>query len=157
MKKIVTILGLIAVLVISAYAGTVTNATWNEIAAFYANTGVWPVSQTNGILVNPSITGPTVTGVMTNTSQFISITNDFVAGGVNLIRNQRAIVTVTVIGSGSAAGGVWYSNAVTGVTRTYFTGFGTVTNTVTFCAQPNSQFAITNCTIIPNTSEIDYQ
>ena len=106
----------------------------------------------------PTLYNPTIFGGSTNAAPFSSVTNDFVAGGWNLLRNQRAEVMVSVYAGTASSCGIIYSNAVTGQTKIiYASTLATTTNQLSFVGQPNSQFAVTNCTILPNTSEIDYE
>lgn len=94
----------------------------------------------------------------TNTATASVITNEFVTGQYVLLRNQRSIVSVTLANATASTGGIRYSNAVTGIIRTQLVGAGdTQTNLATIFCEPNSMVAVTNATVIVNTSEINYQ
>lgn len=110
----------------------------------------------NGIL--PQIYGGTGSlngSISTNTASFNTVTNDAVSGAWNLLRGQRGTFTVSIIGT-AVPSGLQYSNAVSGQIRTFQGGLGD-TNTITIRFQPNSMIAVTNATVIPNTTEINYE
>jgi hypothetical protein len=144
--------------------------TWyNQASPGQAGPSMFPASDylgRNFFLANNSAaalaaigaTNAPVVSFPTNTAPLTSVTNDFVAGGWNLLRNQRAEVMVSVYAGTASSCGIIYSNAVTGQTKIiYASTLATTTNQLSFVGQPNSQFAVTNCTILPNTSEIDYE
>ena len=91
----------------------------------------------------------------TNTAAFTTVTNDLVTGAWTLMRNQRGTLEVCVMATGNT-GGVAYSNAVSGIQRTFFAST-TATNMITIRFQPNSLIAATNATVVPNTTSINYE
>lgn len=105
----------------------------------------------NGTFSGNLIGGPG-SSIPTNTAAFTENTNELVSGQWNIVPNQRARVSVTLVPTIST-GGIVYSNALTGQLRTNYWASG-VTNTVELFLQPNSQYAVTNATVVPNTTEI---
>jgi hypothetical protein len=86
-----------------------------------------------------------------------TVTNEFVTGQYVLLSNARSIVSVTVSATTANNSGVMYSNAVSGLIRNFRVGPTAGTNTITIFCEPGSMFAVTNGTVIANTSEINYQ
>ena len=105
--------------------------------------------------VTSSVQGQLNSVQASNIVAITSVTNDLLPTAWNLVRGSRARLTVSVVGTSQTAA-LMYSNGVSGAVRTYPLMNG-VTNFVHgFLMQPNSQFAITNCTVLINTSSIDY-
>ena len=109
---------------------------------------------------NPSISGSAIvsTSISTNTANFQTFTNDLITGGFTLLKAQRSTVTISIANT-SLGAGIVYSNAATGLQHTYLMtpGSSTQTNTFTLRCQPSSLVAPTNCKVILNTTEIDYE
>ncbi len=175
MKKILTGF-LLALVLVVAVAATMRNAGFfitgdyggepiigaeqnNQVADWlrFTSNGV-PIFSVPSSGIIPLIyggTGTTNGAITTNSSPFNTVTNDVVTGGRNVTRNQRGTFTVSIVGT-SAPSGVEYSNASSGQVRTFLCSLGD-TNTVTIRFQPNSIISVTNATVLPNTSEINYE
>lgn len=139
-----------------------TNSSGGLYEIWTVDTAYWQTwtigTQTNPVSIystNSTFLGnTTISGTYsTNSTKFSEVTTDFTTGVWYVLGNRRAIVTVTLSPT-TAAGGLWYSNAVSGSIVKYL---GVGTNTFTVAMQPNSQFTATNATVQPSTSDIVYQ
>ena len=147
----------------------VTNAPNNGVVAV-ANGGTgtntlalisWPTNLSaqayfkGAITALAPITNKSTVYIPTNTASFTTVTNDLVTGAWNLMRAQRGSVTVSLVAT-TPAGGIGYSNSVSGQTRTFPSPLS-MTNTLTIRFQPGSLICVTNATVLDNTTSIVYE
>jgi hypothetical protein len=157
MRKIIAaILFIVCVSFLILRAQVTTNATFNPLSNFIATFGFAPVASTNGIEIGCTSSNSVFTGVFTNSCALNETTNELVTGKFVLLPNSRSTVTVTVSATTSSNSGLTYSNSVTGQIRNYTVGPTAGTNTITIVCNPNSLVAVTNATVVQNTSEIQF-